>query len=290
MNQATNVFRAAVWMIGAIVSFSSMAVAGRAVSFEHDTFELMLYRSLVGLTVVLVVGGWSGTLRQITRRHMGWHFSRNISHFAGQNLWFYAITVAPLAQVFALEFTSPLWVTILAPFFLGERLTRTRALAAILGFIGILIVARPGVNALSPGLIAAGVAAIGFAGSAVFTRRLTRSETITCILFYLTSMQAVFGLIGAGYDGDISLPSAATLPWLVMIGFAGLIAHFCLTKALSLAPATVVIPIDFTRLPLIALIGMAFYAEPLDAFVFLGAAVIFGANFMNVRAEARSSG
>ncbi|MCI2398409.1 DMT family transporter [Aliiroseovarius subalbicans] len=281
------ILTAALWMIGAIGSFSAMAVAGRAVSFELDTFELMLYRSLIGITIVLVAARLSGTLGQVNRRHMGWHFARNLSHFTGQNLWFFAVTVIPLAQVFALEFTSPLWVTVLAPFFLSERLTRTRAFAAVMGFIGILIVARPGLDSLSPGVLAAALSAIGFAGSAVFTRRLTRTESITCILFWLTVMQAVFGVICAGYDGDVTLPSAATAPWLLLIGCAGLVAHFCLTKALSLAPATVVIPIDFTRLPLIALIGMVFYDEGLDWLVFLGAAIIIGANIVNLRAEAR---
>ena len=95
-------------------------------------------------------------------------------------------------------------------------------------------------------------------------------------------MQAVFGLICAGYDGDIALPSLQTLPWVVLIGCAGLLAHFCLTKALSIAPASVVMPIDFVRLPVIAIVGMLLYAEPLDALVFVGAAFIFAANYLNI--------
>lgn len=285
------VARAALWMTGAIVSFSSMAVAGREAQVDLDTFEIMLYRSLIGITVVVVLGSATGALRQVSMRHMQWHFARNISHFAGQNLWFAAVTTIPLAQVFALEFTSPLWVTVLAPFVLGERLTRPRLAAAVIGFVGILIVARPGVTQVSPGVIMAALAAIGFAGSAVFTRRLTRTETTLCILFWLTVMQAVFGLVCAGFDGQIALPSRATLPMVLLIGLAGLVAHYCLTQALSLAPATVVIPIDFTRLPLIALVGMLLYAEPLDAWVIVGGVVIIGANVLNLRAEShRSSG
>ncbi len=282
-----NALRAAVWMLGAIVSFTSMAVAGRAVSFELDTFEIMLFRSIIGLVIVLVAARSFGHLHEIRARHMPLHIVRNGCHFAGQNLWFYAITVAPLAQVFALEFTSPLWVTVLAPLVLGERLTRTRVLAALLGFLGILVVARPGAETFSPGLVAAGIAAVCFAGSAVFTRRLTRTETITCIMFWLTVIQAVLGLGFAGHDGDIALPSATTWPWLVLIGCAGLLAHFCLTKALSLAPATVVMPIDFARLPIIAMVGMWVYGETLDPIVFVGAVVIFGANYLNIRAESR---
>jgi drug/metabolite transporter (DMT)-like permease len=150
-----------------------------------------------------------------------------------------------------------------------------------------LVVTRPGAESLNMGVFTAALSAVGFALSIVFTKRLTRSETITCILFYLTIMQAVFGIICAGWDGDIALPDATTLPWLLLIGCAGLLAHFCLTTALSIAPATVVVPIDFARLPLIAVIGMAFYNEPLDIFVFLGAALIFAGNYYNLLTETR---
>lgn len=280
--------RACIWMIGAIVSFTAMAIAGRAVSFELDTFEIMLFRSLIGIVIVVVVASLAGTLREVRAQKLGLHFIRNVSHFAGQNLWFYSITVIPLAQVFALEFTSPLWVMLLAPLVLGEKLTRSQAIAAVIGFIGILVVTRPSPETFEFGLLTAALAAIGFAGSAVFTRKLTRTETITCILFYLTVMQAGLGLAFAGFDGDITLPSVRNLPWIVVIAIAGLVAHFCLTVALSLAPATIVMPIDFTRLPVIAVVGVLLYAEPLDPFVLLGAALIFGANYYNIWSSTRS--
>lgn len=285
--EANHALKAALWMTGAIVSFSTMAVAGRFVRTELDTFELMLYRSLVGVVLVLLVGGMAGTLGQISRRRMGLQLIRNISHFTGQNLWFFAITAIPLAHVFALEFTAPLWVTLLAPLLVGERMTPTRALAAALGFAGILIVARPDPANLQPGALAALGAAIGFAGSALFTKRLTRTETITCILFWLTVMQAGFGVICAGIDGDIALPSPAAWPALVVIGCAGLFAHFCLTTALSIAPASIVMPIDFLRLPVIAVVGMALYGEPLEMMVFVGGGIIFAANVVNLRAGSR---
>ena len=106
----SNTLRACLWMIGAIVSFTSMAIAGRQVSFALDTFEIMLYRSLMGIVIVCTVAGLSGTWRQINRQQLGLHAIRNAAHFTGQNLWFFAITAIPLAQVFALEFTSPIWV------------------------------------------------------------------------------------------------------------------------------------------------------------------------------------
>jgi len=287
MTRPGTLLYAALWMTGAIVSFSVMAVAGREVAVALDTFELLLYRSLIGLVIVLAIARIYGTVRQITTDKLGVHLIRNIGHFTGQNLWFYAVTVIPLTQVFALEFTSPLWVLVLAPFVLGEKLTRTRAIAAGLGFAGVMIITRPGLSAVSPGTIAAALAAIGFAISALYTRRLTRSTSITCILFWLTAMQSVFGLICAGFDGDIAFPTIPSLPWLILVSLGGLIAHFCLTKALTLAPASVVIPIDFTRLPLIALVGLVFYGETLDVWIILGALIIIGANVFNLRSEGR---
>ncbi len=278
-------FKAAFWMSGAILSFTSMAIAGRAVSFELDTFEIMMYRSFVGVVLVVVVAGLAGTLNQVTRRNMGLHFIRNLSHFAGQNLWFYALTVIPLAQVFALEFTSPIWAILLSPLILGEKLRPIGLVAALIGFFGILIVARPNPQTLDVGQIAAACAAIGFALSALFTRKLTRTESITCILFYLTVMQAAFGVVFAGFDGDIALPSANSLPWIVLIACAGLVAHYCLTTALRLAPASVVMPIDFIRLPLIAVVGMTLYAEQIDLWVLVGAAVIFAGNYLNILSQ-----
>ncbi|NDR58270.1 DMT family transporter [Pseudoruegeria sp. M32A2M] len=270
-------------MAGAISSFSLMAVAGRAVSFEHDTFEILFYRSIVSFLLVLIVGTATGAIRQVNTQNMRLHLLRNVFHFTGQNLWFFALALIPLAQVIALEFTSPIWVALLAPLVLGERLTRRSAIAAFVGFAGVLVVVRPQIGGLSPAMIAAAASAIGFAGSALFTRKLTRTATITCIMFWLTVMQAVMGFICAGIDGQIALPSAQAVPWLALIGLTGLSAHFCLSSALSLAPASIVMPMDFLRLPVLALIGLLFYGESVDALVILGAVIIFCANWLNLR-------
>jgi drug/metabolite transporter (DMT)-like permease len=278
----TTTLRAATWMVGAIGAFTMMAIAGRAASLDLDTFEIMLYRSFVGLLIVGLVAWQAGTLHQISRDRIGLHFVRNLFHFTGQNLWFFAITVIPLAQVFALEFTTPIWVILLSPLILGERITKIGGLAAAIGFIGILLVARPDFNNLNAGVIAAGLSATAFAMTAICTRKLTQTASITCILLYLTGMQVIFGLISAGFDGDIALPTAQTLPWVVIIGFAGLTAHFCLTKALTIAPASVVMPIDFARLPIIAIVGIILYAEPIDTLVLVGGVIIFAANYLNI--------
>lgn len=281
--------RAAFWMLGAIASFTAMAVAGRELSDGYDTFEIMLYRSAFGVIVVLIIACWLGRLNQLRTRVIGRHLIRNLFHFTGQNLWFYAVTAIPLAQVFALEFTTPLWVIVLSPLLLGERLTRVRGLAAIMGFAGILIVARPDMAGLNAGVLAAASCAIFFALTYVFTKRLTRSESILTIMFYLTLLQLAFGVICAGYDGDIALPTADALPLLMLIAICGLLAHFCITTALTLAPAAVVAPVDFARLPIIAVVGMLFYAEALDVWVFVGAIVIFAGNYLNIWNETRKT-
>lgn len=289
MNNLSNPIRAAIWMIGAMLSFSLMAIAGRALHGHLDTFEIMMYRSLLGIVIVLGGASWWGTLPQISQRRMPLHFLRNISHFAGQNLWFYALPLIPLSQLFAFEFTTPLWVAALAPFVLNERWTPIRVLTCTLGFLGILIVAKPDFAQINLATAAAVMCAIGFAGAALSTKRLSNTESVTCILFWLVVMQSVFGFVCAAADGEVTILNRYTLPWAVVVGLCGLCAHFCITKALSIAPATVVTPMDFLRLPLIAVVGYLLYNEPLQTSVVLGAVIILLANIMNIRAETQRS-
>lgn len=279
--------KAALWMSGAIFSFTAMAIAAREISQTHDSFEIMAARSIIGLVLVLGFGLLSGQLARISTQRLSGHFWRNLVHFTAQNLWFWSLTVIPLAQVFALEFTSPIWVILLSPLFLGERLTRAKAFAAGLGFAGILIVARPDLTNLSPGVLAAAGSALGFAATSILTKRLTRGEAIITILFWLTAFQAIFGLLAAGHDGQVAWPTAQTLPWLVLIGICGVLAHLSLTTALTLAPASFVMPIDFVRLPLIAVVGALAYGEAIDPFVLGGGAVIFLGIWISIRAELR---
>lgn len=280
---------AALWMSGSIIGFCAIAISGREISPDLDTFEMMLYRSAIGFAIIL---GWiliAGRQGEVSARRLDLQLLRNLVHFAGQNLWLYALLLIPMAQLFALEFSSPIIVALVAPFLLGERLTPTRLVTAALGFAGILIVARPfGAGGLSVGLLVALASAVSFAGAAVLTKMLTRIVPVLNILFWLTLMQTGFALVCAGWDGDIALPSSRALPWVFVMGVGGIVAHLSLTKALSLAPATIVTPIDFLRLPLIAVVGMLFYAEPFDRWVLIGGAVIFAANWLNLRVETRA--
>ncbi|PTV93997.1 drug/metabolite transporter (DMT)-like permease [Rhodobacter aestuarii] len=278
--------RVALWMLGAIGGFTTMAMAGRAAAPYHDTFEIMLWRSAIGIFLVMAGAALTGRLGDIRARNLRLHGARNISHFIGQNLWFAALPLIPLAQVFALEFSYPLIVALAAPFVLGEVLTARRLFAAALGFAGVLIVAQPwsaGTVNIGTALVLA--AAVGFAGSALATKELTKRAPLVEILFWLTVMQFVFALICALWDGQLRLPNWHSIGPLIFIGFAGLSAHLCLTRALSLAPASVVAPFDFARLPVSALVGVAIYGEPLTAALVVGAALILYANWINIKSK-----
>jgi len=276
-------------MCGAIASFTLMAVAGRTVQVELSSFELMFWRSLMGFVIIAGLirwrtGGWDVARTQVPRLHL----IRNVFHFFGQNMWFYGITVIPLSQLVALEFTMPIWALLLAPLLLGEALTRRKIGVALVGFIGVLLVAQPGVQPLTAGHAAGIMAAIGFAVNLIFTRKIMRHDAVLCVLFWMTLSQALMGLALSLVFG-FHTPSAALLPWLAIIAVTGLTAHYSLTSALGLAPALLVAPMEFARLPIIALVGMWLYSEAFDPLVIAGAVVIFSANLWNLRHSVRQS-
>ena len=265
------------------MSFSAMAVAGREAAAELDTFEIMTYRSIAGLVIVLAFAAATGALHELRGGAMRLHFIRNTAHFAATNLWFFAVATIPLAQVFAFEFATPLWTAAMAPFLLGERLTPGRIAATAVGFAGILIIVRPGFIEFSPGVGAAVFCAVGFAAAAVATRKLVQVQSVTAILFWMSALQSVFSIVCAGADGDIRLPSQATLLPIALIAVCGLTAHLCLTNALKIAPATVVMPLDFARLPAIAVVGLLVYGEAVDVYMAAGAGIILCANYANIK-------
>ena len=282
-----NPLKAGAWMMGAVVSFVAMAVAGRALLTGMNTFELMLYRSLIGFAIVcLAISRSPAGFSQVRTTHFSLHLTRNLFHYTGQNLWFFAVALIPLGQLVALEFTNPSWVALLAPLLLGEALTRTRLFAAMIGFVGVVIVAQPGRAPLEAGHIAALASALFFALNTIFTRRIMHFDRVLCVLFWMTLLQGTASLV-LSLPGGIPLPTADNLVWIVVVGVTGLSAHYALTSALGHAPASIVAPMEFVRLPLIALVGALLYGEELKASVFVGAALIIAGNLLNLHAETR---
>lgn len=282
MNQP-DYLKAGLWMGVSILSFAAMAVAGRELMAELNTFEVMLYRSVVGFVAICAVLALRpGGFATIRTAHLGLHLKRNAIHYVGQNLWFFAIGAIPLSQLVAIEFTNPIWVALLAPILLAERLTPAKLIAALLGFIGVLIVAQPGREPIEAGHVAAAAAALAYALNTIFTKQIMRFDRVLCVLFWMTLLQGGASLL-LSLPGGIPVPSTPNLPWVLVVGLTGITAHYALTSALAWAPATIVAPMDFARLPIVALLGWLLYAEPLSLTVLAGGAVIIVANIVNMR-------
>jgi len=274
--------RGALWMCGALLSFSLMAVAARELLRSMGSFEILFLRSLVSFVLMLAILPRFG-LGALRTQLFGLHVLRNVLHFGGQYAWVYAIAMLPLATVFAIEFTMPVWTALLAMLILGERLNRGRAVMLALGVVGVLIILRPGFAVVQPAALAMLAGAFAYASVNISTKRLVKNDSAFAILFYMSAIQLPLGLFPA--LPQWVAPGIAELPWIIAIGVAGLVAHYCITRALHIADAMLVVPIDFLRLPLIAVVGMLMYGEPLEAQILLGAAVIFAGTYYSIRRE-----
>ena len=279
----TDTIKGSLWMGGGVFCLTSMAVAGKEISLQIDTFEILFYRSVIGVSIILFFLIKNKQLHEINLKEIRTHLKRNVAHFTGQNLWLYALASITLAEVHSLAFTMPIWIVRFSYLMLDEQMDKFKILSVCIGFIGVLITVRPDIESINLGLIAAAISAIVFALTNIYTRRLTRTESTLTILFFLTAMQLIFGLITSLLDGRLDIPTTENIAWIVVIGFAGLGAPYCITTALSLAPPTVVAPIDLLRLPIVVLIGVMFYSEQGDMFIYLGAALIIFANFINLK-------
>jgi drug/metabolite transporter (DMT)-like permease len=277
--------RAAFWMTGAVLSFCLMAVAARELAASMSPFQILFLRSLAGVLFIglFVVRNRPELLRS---RQPKLQAVRHTIHFVGQVLWILALAWLPLALVFAVEFTSPVWGALTALLLLGERFNRFRVLAMVLGLAGVLVILRPGVVPLEPAILAILGAAMAFGIINAMTKKLVVTDRPWGILFWMCASQTLLCLPFA-----IPLwvpPTVPDLPWIAAVAVTGLSAHYCLTRALAAADAMVVLPMEFARLPIVAVIGLLAYGEPLDPWIFLGALVIFSGIWLNVWAEARA--
>lgn len=297
-----NLTAVVLWMIGALVSFSAAALAVRELSPVLNVFEMLAIRNASGLAVLVPLALARPALWPDVRpRHMTLHVFRNLVHYLATAAWAAALTLLPLATVFALEFTMPAIVALLAVVFLKERMTVTRAASIVLGFVGVLIILRPGIATIQLGALVALGAALGFAVTAIATKKLTGTQTTFAILFWMNLIQLPINWVSATVvnmaQRSLDFTSAAAafatkldagyaLP-IVGLCAGGLLSHYCLTNAYRFGDASVVVPIDFVRVPLIAFIGWWLYGEALDPFVLIGSVVIIAGIVWNLRAEAR---
>jgi drug/metabolite transporter (DMT)-like permease len=281
-----DLLRVILWMTGALVSFSTMAVSIRGLATTLHIFEILAIRNASGLVILLAIGlAKPDLLFAVNLRRARLQLSRNIIHFGAQYLWALSVTLLPLATVFALEFTMPAYAAILAVVFLHERMTAGRIGVVVLGFLGVLVILRPGIATFNPAALLVLTAALGFAVSLIQTKALTTSETTYAIVLWMNAVQLPLALIGSKPANFLNLGVAQALP-LLGVAVSGLTSHFCLTQAFRSGDATVVVPLDFMRIPLIAFVGWWLYGEALDAWVFAGAGLIVLGITWNLRAEA----
>lgn len=277
----SSTWRGVLWMCGAVVSFCAMAVAVRELQPSMGSFEILFLRSLVMLLIVAAL--LPRTPAAWRTRRIGLHVWRNLIHLAGQYLWVVSIGLLSLATVFAIEFTIAVWVALLAALFLGERLTPPRLVQLALGVAGVLVILRPGALAFNPAALLMILGSFAYAGSIVITKRLSGTDAASTVLFWMSLVQAPVTFVAA--LPYWVTPPASSLPWVALIGAGSYAAHFCMTRAMALVDATVAAPIDFIRLPLIAILGALLYGEPFDPLVILGAIVIFLGTYYSIRRE-----
>jgi drug/metabolite transporter (DMT)-like permease len=283
----SNAAAAVLWMIGTLLSFSLMAVSVRELGGVLTLSEIIMVRSIGGLICLAPILLMHPHLfGELAIRKPFVHLVRNGTHFGATMGWSFAVMALPLATVFAIEFMMPVWAGVLAVFFLGERATVSRIGSVVLGFLGVIVIMRPGLEAFHPAALAVLAASFGYAVSNIATKKLVPVQHTIAILFWMNIIQAVMALFGT----DPAFPLRLTgWHWLaaIGIGFSGAAAHYCLTNALRVADAIVVIPLDFLRIPLIAFVGWMFYREQLDVLVFAGAGIIIAGIVWNLRAETR---
>jgi drug/metabolite transporter (DMT)-like permease len=276
--------KAAAWMSGWLTAMVVMAVAGREATKALHVFQIMEMRSLLGLVLLYPLVRAAGGFAAMRTGRAGLHVARNTFHYAAQFAWFLALTMIPIAQVVAIEFTMPIWTALLAVSFLGERLGATRIVAIVLGLVGVVAIVRPSTGHVDPGQLVALGAAIGFAISVIMVKSLTRTERAVAIIFWMLIVQSVIGAVPAVLVWRD--PPVAVLPWILVIAVCGTYSHYCMTRALQHAEATTIVPMDFLRVPLSALAAWLVYAEAVDLWTVLGAALILVGNALNLRRPA----
>jgi len=281
-----NIVRVVLWMSGALLAFSAMAVSVRALAATLGVMEILALRAGFGLIVMATLVALRADLRAtINCRHLRLHLFRNTVHVASSYLWAMSLLLIPLAMTFALEFTTPAWTLLLAAPVLGERLTASRIGAVVFGLLGVLVILRPGLATFQPGGLLTLVAAFGLAITLIATKKLTRTDSTFAIVFWMMLIQLPLALIGSD-PLFVTKLNQGQVPAVIGIGVSGLVSHYCLTNAFQAGDAGVVVPLDFMRIPLIAVVGWWLYDEPLDVFVFLGAGLIITGILWNLRSEA----
>ena len=284
------VLQGMLWMTASTASFSVMIIVVRALSDSLPPFEQVFLRSLIGLAITLMT--FKGALGQVIRtfkpNRLGGIFAlRSFCTFVGVSAWFFAIAALPLAEAVSLHFTLPIFGLILSALVLREKVTQHRLIAVAIGFLGVLIILRPGVAVFEVMVFAVFLSALGYAAGDICTKLLTRTEHPGMIVLNLNIWLILFSAVPAILYWEMPLPS--DIPLILIMGITGWTAHICLARAMQCADASIVIPLEFIRLPITACLAYFLFSEVPGIWAVVGAGVILYGTWRLAIKEGRTS-
>lgn len=286
--------KAIFWTMVSVLAFTLTAWSGRECREYMSSIHMVFYRNFISLIILLAAFRWMGITLASLRTQQPWmQWGRALLHFCGQWAWMTALLLIPLIELISLEFTFPLWVALLAPLLLGEKMTSTRIFAAVIGFVGVLvIILGPAVlsggttsPSFSKGTMLALLCAVFFCLNMIGTRYLTRRDGALTILMFMVVNHTVLAFV-LGFP-TMRMPPQAAWIWVLLLGVSSLVAHFALARALAYADTVVIAPMDFLRIPLMVSLGALAYNEPLHAITLAGAALVVTGNGVNIWTEHR---
>ena len=267
------------WMLGFIINISIMAISIRELSLKYTSFEIQNFRNIFSIIIIILIFIVTKNTNLNTFQLKN-NFIRNIFHFIGQSAWTWGLTVLPLAVVFSLEFTMPIWAVIIAIVLLKEKITLNKICFLIIGLMGTWIIFMPDTKYIGFYNIIVLCSAITYAIAHNFTKKLTTTDSILSILFFMSIIQLPFSLVGSLIIGNIQYNIMIEIPLIILLTVTSLLAHYSLSSALKYSDASIVLPIDYIRLPLIVFIGWYYYDEKISTNVVIGSIlIIFGVVF-----------
>ena len=272
------------WMIGTILCFCMMGISIKELSIKYNSFEIQNFRNIFCIIIILLICLSKKNIK-ITTRQFKNNLFRNFFHFIGQSSWTYGLTVLPLATVFSIEFTMPIWATIIAIIIFKDKLTIFKFIFLILGMIGTWIIVIPDTNTINTNCIIVLLSAIFYAFAHNYTKILTNTDSTISIIFWMSLIQLPFTIIGSLILGELKFNILNEMPLIILLTLTALGAHFCLTNALRSGEPSIVLPIDYLRLPLIYVVGWYLYNESLSINIIIGSLMIITGTFILIKKD-----
>ncbi len=271
-------------MLGSVLCFALMAISIRMASAQLHPFQIAFFRNLFGLLFTLPLV-WHAGPSLLRTDKLRLYVLRCLTGLAAMLTGFWALVHLPLAQAVALSYTTPLFVTILAVVVLGEVVRARRWTAVVIGFIGVLVILRPGVDGLQFGALVAIASSALAASSAISIKFLSRTEPADAIVIWMVLIMTPMSLLPALPVWRAPDPSAWL--WVVVTGGLGTLGHLCMTRAYQTADVSALQPLNFLQLPIVAFIAWLLFAERVDSWTVAGAGIIFASTAYIARREAR---